>query len=227
MARAQLGAILSDLRGKVGGGIFQRSAQGLTLRTATTPINAQSATQQSNRAQMFSLQQSWGALSEDTRTSWEAWASYQGITIGTYVTAATSGQLAYIQVNRYRLATGLAVLSSPVFTPYSQPSPTLSLRLVTAVFTLRLTGMQDEDLYRPILQLSNRLPPARNARPNNVALMVPFVSEGATDWTITAPFLAAYGAQAPVGARLWYSLMVQQVDNGALSIQTQGVTPIV
>jgi hypothetical protein len=87
--------------------------------------------------------------------------------------------------------------------------------------------MLDEDLYRPILQLSNRLPPARNARPNNVALMVPYVSEGATDWTITTPFRAAYGATAPVGSRLWYSLMIQQVDNGALSIQTQGITTIV
>ena len=226
MARVQFGPVISDLRGKVGGVIFQRSAQGVTLRKLTVPVNPSSPSQVANRAQLFYLQSQWQALDQDQRTAWETWASYQNQLVGQFVQATQSGQQSFVQCNRYRQLANKSVLVDPVFTPYSQPQPSLTIVNPLGILKVTLTGMTDSDAYYPFIYLSPPLPPARNSRPSLVRLIGPLTPESDTLWRIEEAYTNAYGIDPQLTDRLWYQLGIQQVDNGALSIFTSGVITI-
>jgi hypothetical protein len=222
MARIVPGAIISDIRGKVGGGIFQKSAQGLSLRSATTPTNTSSQSQMQNRSQLFYLQLAWQQLTEDQRNAWSAWSAYQNLNSGQFVVAQYTGQQSFIQVNRYRTLTGLAVLSDPVFTPYDMPAPVITLARQGSLLFLDLGTDLVHTAYAAIFFVSPPLPPARNCRPAMVRLMQPLTFFSANSWQLEGPYVAAFGKLPPVDNRVWYQLGIQQKSNGALSIFTEG-----
>lgn len=218
MARVQVGPIVSDLRGKVGGNILQRSAHGLTLRALHKPVNPRTPLQATMRADMARLQMAWQQLTDNQRTAWSRWAEFQNLLTGKFIQAAQTGQQTFIQVNRYRLLTGQALLEDPVFTPYSQPIPTLALDNAGANLTATFDGMLDSSLYAPILFLSFPLTPTRNAKPAGVRYLNPVSNVTDTTWTYGQSYIDAFGALPDDNARLWAQFGVQQIDNGALSI---------
>jgi hypothetical protein len=175
---------------------------------------------------VFQLQIAWQALTDSQRKSWAAWADYQAISVGQFVVGSISGQQAFLQLNRYRLLQAQAILSTPIFLPYTLPSPTLALDRYTGPLYMHLSLSVAETTYKPFLYLSPPLPPARESRPNFVRLMVPLTFVSGSIWSVQAPYITAFGAIPDVGKKVWYQLGLQQTDCGALSIFTQGTTPI-
>ena len=68
--KVQLGDIVTDMRGKSGGMVYQKGRYGLIKRTKVTPVNPQSTSQQDNRAIMASNSSAWRNLTDEERQSW-------------------------------------------------------------------------------------------------------------------------------------------------------------
>jgi hypothetical protein len=220
MARVMTSAIVSDVRGKVGGSVFQRSAQGLSLRTHTTPVNTRTASQMSNRSMLYQLQVAWMALSADARLSWDAWSQYQNLSTGYFSTSKMTGQQAYIQLNRYRLMLGLARLDAPVFTPYDLPLFSITLSANDGNLTIDFVGMTDHTAYYPIIRFSSIIPPSRN----NTSVPLRFVagSWAATQiWAFGVNYITVFGHTPVTGERLILETGVLQTSNSTLSVFTK------
>jgi hypothetical protein len=74
MASIKFSAIIADARGKIGGSVFVKNANGSYIRTYTAPLNKNTPGQQLQRANMTVYSQKWRALTDDQRNSWGFYA---------------------------------------------------------------------------------------------------------------------------------------------------------
>lgn len=72
MAKAKYGAMMVDLRGKLGGHVASKNRSGAYFRTKVTPVNPQTSSQVNARAIFTNFSQGWRALTEAQRDAWNA-----------------------------------------------------------------------------------------------------------------------------------------------------------
>jgi hypothetical protein len=226
VARVLLGALASDVRGSVGGATFQRSANGLTLKAKTSPVNPRTTSQSSNRSAMFYLQTLWLALTADQRTAWSHWAQFQNLSTGQLNTSRMSGQQAFMQINRYRLMTGKTVISDPVFTPYNLPSSSIEFQSSGATMNIVFPSQTNGEAYVPLVFSSFVLSPGRTSRPHGVRFVALDNVTGNITWLATLPYTQLFGTLPTEEDRLWVQYGFQQVDNGCLSVFTQQIVTV-
>jgi len=70
MAKVKLGAIVTDISGKLGGHVFSKNRSGKYMRTKGVPTNPQTSAQMNIRGQFAAISSSWSELTELQRTSW-------------------------------------------------------------------------------------------------------------------------------------------------------------
>lgn len=70
MARIKLSEVVTDIRGKVGGTVFQKTRYGHMLRTIPRGRNKQSFYQQCNRSKFQFIVRSWRTLTEAQKEAW-------------------------------------------------------------------------------------------------------------------------------------------------------------
>lgn len=217
MARVTLGPVVADLRGKVGGSIFQRSKHGTTLRALHIPTQHNTQKQALMRGHMFQLQAAWAALTQAQRTAWDAWAAYMSLKPADTTPGSLTGQNAFIRTNRYCLLRGANIFQTPVFTPFSIPLYSLEVQNASGVLLIIMTELHGNNNYAPLVSLSWQLPPGRRSRPKKVRLMIPTAQTIDEDWIITQPYIDAFGGIVGAETIIWADHMIQQIDNGALS----------
>lgn len=71
MARIKFSALVSDVRGKIGGNIFSRNRGGAYVRTHVKSINPNTNAQQVIRNRMAALVQQWRSFTDSERLSWK------------------------------------------------------------------------------------------------------------------------------------------------------------
>lgn len=70
MARVKFGAIVTDMRGKLGGHLFQKGNQSRVLKTGASPRRSISTFVQTEQARILALQNSWNAKTTAERIQW-------------------------------------------------------------------------------------------------------------------------------------------------------------
>jgi hypothetical protein len=80
MARIKLGAIITDISGKVGGHSFQSGGNGSILRRKTNPKKATSSNTAAHRNQFYQLSEAFRSLNEQQLKAWFAYANSQSHT---------------------------------------------------------------------------------------------------------------------------------------------------
>jgi hypothetical protein len=80
MARIKLGAIITDISGKVGGHSFQSGGNGSILRRKTNPKKATSSSTAAHRNQFYRLSEAFRSLNEQQLKAWYSYANSQSHT---------------------------------------------------------------------------------------------------------------------------------------------------
>lgn len=115
MAKIKLSGIISDIAGKVGGSIFQKSQSGHILRNFTFPVNKKTPGQENIRNITNRLQQYWLTLSQAQRDVWHSFAHYNRIKQNNFSGLFLNGHQTFLKLNHYRLLYGYSVLITPQF----------------------------------------------------------------------------------------------------------------
>ena len=222
MAVVKTGAAIADIRGKIGGSVFQGSQGGLVLRNNTTPVNPSSQLQVANRSLYFRLQVEWSNILTAQRIQWDQWAQYQNNNQGRFTTSFQSGQVAFIQCNFYRIISNQTILSSPVFAPLDVFADLGSVTFDSGTETLVFACSSDvaESDIRPIFRASFIEKETRSHPAGGLKQIVPGVYTS-FDYDVSDTYLAAFGRFPAVDDIIFVSTLWQSTTNGALSLVTQ------
>lgn len=118
MANIKLSAIVTEIRGSIGGTTFQKSTSGTTARNKTTGVNTRTHLQSESRSLLFQVQQNWRALPNDKKNEWNLFVTYAKQTQKNNTNLPITGQQHYIKTNVLLMKLGYEGIVAPQFTAY-------------------------------------------------------------------------------------------------------------
>ena len=127
MARVQFSALVADMKGRLGGSVFQGGKGGTILRNNAWRGGAKTHRWQLARQRLVFYANQWTALTIGQKNAWNAYGESIE-TPGVFGDPVTmTGQNAYIMVAANREICGLAPLSIPVISTGLTVNPNQSL----------------------------------------------------------------------------------------------------
>jgi hypothetical protein len=143
MAKVRYGEMVADARGHIDGIVYTRNRYGAYASNRVSPVNPNTARQQTIRENFVALTTAWRDLTESQRTAWSVLGSQIIRTDSLGGDYTLTGQQAYMSVNALRLNQGAAVVDdAPILD--SIPSITTASIAVTVTanaFSLTFTGV--------------------------------------------------------------------------------------
>lgn len=129
MARVEYGAIITDIRGSIGGFTFQPNRSGAICRLRPTGRKASSPAQTAVHALHVDFMRQWMALTMAQKLDWNDFADLHTKVNPWGETKTLSGANWFEAINQNRVRMGLSVLTTPpTYTLPTQP-PAFSLNL--------------------------------------------------------------------------------------------------
>lgn len=229
-ALIKTGSLISDITGKVGGHVFQRTSSGLALRSGPAPINKGINTQNENRIIATRIQQAWRALSVSDRNLWEVYATFKNKSTRKNILGKLTGQSIFMQENTVRL---IHVNSFGSFSPEILITPTIvSLPEVVKITSITnaasiLTLNTDYDIPDAskffVIYLSKPLLPSQISNYNKKKIFCYPASTG-TSQGYTSIYTLKFGILPTVGQVLNTEIALYDKDiNTFGSFQTQRI----
>lgn len=223
MARITPGVLITDIRGKVGGSVFQKNSSGLILRNSTRNVDVVNSKTSARRASMQSVQVGWRTITAAQRTQWNAWSAFNPIVQQNNAGKFLSGHQCYVQINFYRSLFSLTSLSSPVFTKSSllPAFPTL----YQGVDDLSCITSRDIDSTNEIfiLFLSPPISKGRTQATNATRLIV-FDQSSANDFNIAAAYISLFGAVPNLFDNVAQKWAIMDKTNGVVTAYSSNTT---
>jgi len=135
MATIKLGAIITDVRGAIGGTIFSRNANASYAKNFTKPTNPNTQRQQAVRGLFAQVAQAWRDLTDEQRESWVVSAALSEFSYTNKVGEQSfyTGSQLFMKLNNQLLQL------NPTATPFVTAPEPLSL---TDIFQLSVNASQ-------------------------------------------------------------------------------------
>lgn len=202
MAIIQTSGLISSIRGKVAGAVFQLSRSGNILRSLTVPVNKRSQLQVKTRNNTSNILQTWISLTDAQRTIWDAYVQYNPILQKNGLKLHISGQQAFIKFNSYRLEYELPILEAPIFNKCDLTPISLSLSSTGAVLSITADRPLVSTNEFIILSLTVRFPNSVN-NPGSRYKIIKFATADTDTFDITSAYVAIFGRIPQPGETLF------------------------
>ena len=173
MARIKYASIVSSVSGSVGSATFQKSQYGDILRNKPRPRRSSSFSQLYCRSLMMRVHSAWSALTAAQRTQWNQFIAFANATISRDKSVLQSGHSYFIQYNYFRLLTGQAIQSTPLYTLLAVDFPAFSLSWsdFENEWNLNINATAPGTALWFILKLSSKIPVGQSFRKSGLRYM--------------------------------------------------------
>ena len=218
MARIKYASIVSSVSGSVGSATFQKSLYGDILRSKPRPRRSASESQLSRRALMMRVHGYWAALTSAQRTQWNQFIAFANATIARDRAVLQSGHSYFIKYNYFRLLTGQAVQSVPLYTLLDVGVPTINFGWNDEddSWDLQLSATAPGvDLWF-IFKISSKIPENRAFKRAGLRYMNITVAAASTFEMMTF-FKNAFGYYAQQGDWMAYEIQYFGITNTMIS----------
>lgn len=218
MAKIKFGAMLVDMRGKLGGHVFSRNRGGAYVRTKVTPTNPQTADQVAQRARLASFAQAWRALTESARLAWNGVVSQWSSTDIFGDIKNPTGSALHTRLNmNIDLAGGVPITVPPSPTGIATPSV---ISAVAETTPLALTvDFEPAVVPAGLALVVEATPPMSqgiyNAN-NQFRIIAVLPAASASGASILSQYTAKFGS-LPLGQKIFFRLKFISLTTGEVS----------
>lgn len=227
MASIKFGNVVVDMRGKIAGNVYSKNKGGAYSRVRVVPSNPQTSYQSDVRADFTTLSQGWRGLTDAQRLSWvQAVSNYARINrVGD--AHNLSGNSLYVSLNKNLLDVGIA---SNALAP--APQSVSSVAVSTAVadnssntVVITLTGAVPAATSIKVF-LTDTLSAGVASPGTKLRLVQTFPAATAAALSLTAAYIAKFGAVGAAGSKIFYEIVPVNETTGQLGASVKGVMTI-
>lgn len=215
MALIKTASIISDIRGKIQGTVFQRSAGGLTVRSQTTPINKNSNRQNKTRNFINILQQQWRLLSPTERQTWLQFTNFNPIQQKRNSELFINGQQAFIKLNLYRLEYGFAIITTPQFSKCEITPVDVTIQLAGPNLFIKVDRELQSSFEFLIFFITVNLVPTIN-NPGSRFKLIKFTTTDSDTFNINNEYITIFGALPVSGSKVFFKFTNADKNSGLL-----------
>lgn len=224
MARVKVSGIISDIRGKVGGSVYQSSQGGLILKNKSGVISSSSSRSLKHKMGIARIQGNWRAITNEQRMLWEQYSIYLDKKQKHNPSIRVNGHQLFLNYNsiRYDLQE-----VAPLFNPYLLESPIMTtlpepISIVSVVqgevflfVTLSRVINSLEEVI--ILSLSSSLLGSQNSQNQKMLLMKSATTSGNV-FECSNYYKEVYGRKLEVGMYVQSRVAIWSVVNQSYSL---------
>ena len=196
MAKIKLGAIVTDIRGKLGGHVFSKNRGGAYMRTKVTPVNPASVRQTFVRTIFAVISSLWSSLTDAQRESFAGLVEAYAKTDIFGDIKIPSGKALHQRLNQNLGVSGQSYIST-CLAPIGVPAPRVSeVEYAVGLDTLILT--HDTDLTGSVLICfaTPRLSAGTKFVKNKLRIIDQFAGDPADTHSLKTAYIAKFGALA-------------------------------
>lgn len=190
MARIKTSAIISDIRGKIGGSVFQQSRGGLVFKNAPFASKRISSANSKVYALNQMVRNAWRNLTSYQLSAWVAFAGYSQVMQKNNKSLFLSANDLFYKTNFIRLLYGYDLLITPEFSKCQFLPITASLQLSGLDLVFQTSRVLDSLKEFVSLKVSPPLLPSVNSAKSRLRSVIFSVSDSDT-FIITSEYLEA------------------------------------
>lgn len=233
MAIIKLGAIASDVIGKVNGSVFQRSSAGLVMRTnpGVKRITAGDRTEALNGAAL--CQSEWQALTSAQRAMWDAFAIFRPRSTRKQSSVYMNGHAVFILENmiRYTLRDYGSIFSpvinqEPVLSAAPAPLTMNSVEIDGVAMLLHTNESINQTTETFVLYMSRPLLASQRSIYFKSRIIKAFATTG-TEQNIGAYYESIYGQLPTPGQYIGYTLARYSNEVKSISAISKGLIQVI
>ena len=221
---AKINPILGDLRGKLAGNVFSKNSAAAYVRQKVTPVNPNTAKQQSSRSKFGTNSQAWRGLTTDQRNSFNSNAPLYPHFNVFGVSAPLTGQQLFMSLNNNLKAANASTIT------LCQPPAAIPAATATGFVSARTGGTKLIQLiattasYSVIVQATAPYSAGRKAAKNQFRQIT--IKSGvavAADLDLSTVYQNAFGYatnQLPIGSAVDCRIIGVNLTTGQYSVIT-------
>lgn len=220
MALIQLGPLVANIAGSVGGATFQRGAAGVQVHTRAIPSRRSNALLSRRRSTVSANAVGWRNLTAAERTTWSFEAGKQVWTNRFGSPISGKGYWLYARCNTYAAIAGLARISSATAIPV-WPALDSTILQITVPSVLRLVLAPAAALPAGMTLLvfgSPQISAGRASRPSSFRFIQSFSSAAASPLNIRTAYLQQFGPSLLANRIIWLRLVLVDHAGGQPNI---------
>jgi len=193
MARVQFSALVADMKGRLGGSVFQGGKGGTILRNNAWRGGAKTQRWQIARQKLVFFANQWTQLSIGNKNAWNAYG--EGIeTAGVFGDPVTmTGQNAYIMVTANRDICGLAPLDTPIISSGISIDPNATLT-VNGANDLELNWVFGNAAFQLVVKAKRQYAGDNLSSPGGFKQIISQQLSGVPPFDVTSNYQAGYGS---------------------------------
>ena len=228
MALIKTSALISDIRGKLNGSVFQNSLGGLMLRTKSGSINRKTTSQFQSRTAVASVQWVWNNFTANDLAIWNTYATYRAVPQKNNPSLQINGQQIFIALNtlRWKMQTYVTAMSpviivSPILVMPYAPIDIVTIQNIAGglYVTPNYSILAANQFF--IFKLSAPLTITKQSQYNKLKL-IPYTPNNGDLQDLTAGYISLFGGSPLIGQFINYEISVADVDTSTSSYVTRG-----
>jgi len=216
MAKVKLSGLIGDLRGKVGGSAFVKSAGGLILRNMPTPVNKNTVLQSSRKNITANLQWEWQRLTQSQRNCWVDWTKLNPIQQVRDRDLLINAQQTFLKLNFYRTLYNVEIIRDPIFNTNIIRPLDGNVSLIANNLILGLDRSLNDSTEIFILFLTFRVTPTINNPGTKFKVIFFEQSPGVETYDITTEYKAIFGIELVATEQLFMKFTTADKISGKL-----------
>lgn len=198
MARVTYGALVTEIRGSIGGTTFQRNRYGYSVKNKSYPGNRSTPFQYGIRSALNDSVKAWATLSDANRALWESFATTNPQPCKHNPSANLTGYALFVKWNTKNKVGGGDILETPSFTLPTLPTFAPTIGLGGGDLIVNLFPSPSTLLTQCLLMVSPPVKVTDNFVDSKTRFMYETVLDGSAI-TITSNYIANFGAFPAVG----------------------------
>lgn len=216
MARIIYGALVTEIKGSIGGTTFQSNAYGFTVKNKPRQKKPKTELQNRSKIYMGAAAQAWSTIGATGRSEWDAWAAANPQYAKNNPTAVLSGYAVFVRVlqQKYLRDGDIADFTvSPSYTIVPMDTGVFTLTRDGATLSFGRTWVTADGAHRVNFFMSQPFRPSVNSVGSRTRYVLnAFVEDDATD--IADEYNALYGGLPEVGDKIFIENVQYNDGNG-------------
>jgi hypothetical protein len=226
MALITPSALLSNISGKLGGGVFSKTCGGSTLRIPPPRSRSLSSYQQVIQNRVTMLSRLWQTLDESARGEWNYFSSFYVCYSARSGSYKLGGYQLFIKLNLNKLLIGGTVSNTPTWDSFQYTLSEISVTLYENEFNVSFLPAINPALILPVLFCTdNTSPGISNA--DGRYYYIPQDSYSSIDADYINNFETAFRHPPTIGRVLFLDFCLYQISSGIPCNSVLSKVPII
>jgi hypothetical protein len=207
MARVEFSSVVTSIRGKVGGSVFQRNRSGYSLKNKSTNVDSASIKQIASRGYVSQVQTAWRSLSDSGRNEWDIFANFKPVKNRNNSNVNLSGYQLFLKYNLIRLQAGYTILTSITYSQITNLDVAVSFLVDSITDFVAFVDLNFDSNYGCLLMTSSPRNYSYPVKARSYKVLIPdYITNNTLH--ITQVFLDTFGVLPANLSWLAYKLII-------------------